>query len=151
MKKIFLILIGIIALGFIIVIAKNAIFTDANAQFYDDGWTAHEKGQYELAAFYFSKVDKNKYPDIPMALGASYLELKDYDKAIINFEEAYKNKKAYSPEDFSKILNSLGYCYLETRNLKSAKYFLQEAEKSGNPNSKRNLQILDSLENTFNK
>lgn len=31
MKKIFLILIGIIALGFIIVIAKNAIFTDANA------------------------------------------------------------------------------------------------------------------------
>ncbi|MBL1223102.1 tetratricopeptide repeat protein [Chryseobacterium sp. L7] len=86
-----------------------------------------------------------------MALGASYLELKDYDKAIINFEEAYKNKKAYSPEDFSKILNSLGYCYLETRNLKNAKYFLQEAEKSGNPNSKRNLQILDSLEQVQNK
>ncbi|WP_241331099.1 tetratricopeptide repeat protein [Chryseobacterium arthrosphaerae] len=149
MKKTFLILIGIIALGFIIVIAKNAIFTDADTQFYDDGWTAHEKGQYELAAFYFSKVDKARYPDAPMGLGASYLELKNYDKAIVSFEEAYKNKKAYSSEDYSKILNSLGYCYLQTGNLKNAKFFLQEAEKSGNLNSKRNLQILDSLEQTI--
>lgn len=146
MKKIFQVVIGLISLGFIIVIAKNAIFTDANDQLYDDGWTAHEKGQYELAAFYFSKVDKSKYPDISMALGSSYLELKDYDKAIVNFQEAYKNKNSYSTEDFSKILNTLGYCYLETGDLRKAKYYLQQAAKLGNPNSKRNLQILNSLE-----
>ncbi|NIF07520.1 tetratricopeptide repeat protein [Chryseobacterium sp. Tr-659] len=146
MKKILQIAIGIVALGLIIVIAKNALFTDGDTQFYNDGWAAHEKGQYELATFYFKRVNKTEYPDIPMALGSSYLELKDYGNAITNFQEAYKNRKLYSNEDFSKILNSLGYCYLQTGDLNNARYFLQEAEKSGNPNSKRNLQIVDSLE-----
>lgn len=148
MKKIIQIIIGIIALGFIIVIAKNALFTDTSTQFYDDGWDAHEKKQYESAVFYFSKVDKTKYPDVVMALGSSYLELKDYRNAILNFQEAYKNKTAYSGGDFNKILNSLGYCYLQTGDLAKAKYFFQEAVKSGNSNSKKNLQILDSLEQT---
>lgn len=146
MKKALQIIIGIIALGFMIVIAKNALFTSTDTQFYDDGWEAHGKGQYESAVFYFNKVDKTKYPDVVMGLGSSYLELKDYGNAILNFQEAYRNKKGYSSEDFNKILNSLGYCYLQTRDLAKAKYFFQEAEKLGNPNSKRNLKIIDSLE-----
>lgn len=151
MKKALQIIIGIIALGFIIVIAKNELFTDADTQFYNDGWDAHEKGQYELAVFYFNRIDKTKYPDVFMALGSSYLELKDYGNAVLNLQEAYKNKKAYNNEDFNKIINSLGYCYLQTRDLNKAKYFFQEAEKLGNPNSKRNLQILDSLNQKQNR
>ncbi|WP_370900670.1 hypothetical protein [Chryseobacterium gossypii] len=146
MKKIVQIFIGTVALGLIVVIAKNSLFTDANTQFYDDGWDAHGKKQYELAIFYFDRVDKNKYPEAFMALGSSYLELKDYNNAILNFEKASENKDKYSTEDNSKIQNSLGYCYLQTKNLSKAKYHLLEADKLGNPNSKRNLRILDSLE-----
>lgn len=139
------IIIGIIAVGLIIVIAKNSLFTDKSTQFYNDGWTAFEKKNYESSIFFFNHVDETKYPDVSMGLGASYLELKDYDNAILNLQKAYKNKQSYSSEDFNKILNSLGYCYLQTRELDKAQFFLEEGVKFGNPNSKRNIEIVDSL------
>ncbi|WP_294222670.1 tetratricopeptide repeat protein [uncultured Chryseobacterium sp.] len=146
MKKIVLIIVGIIAIGLIVVIAKNSIFTDSDTQFYEDGWEAHGKKQYELAIFYFERINKDKYPDAFMGLGSSYLELNDYENAILNFEKAVRNKDKYSPEDNGKIQNSLGYCYLQIKNFNKAKQHLLEADQLGNPNSKRNLQILDSLE-----
>lgn len=147
MKKILLIIVGIIAISSVVVIAKNSIFTDSDTQFYEDGWEAYDKKQYELAVFYFERLNKDKYPEAFMGLGSSYLELNDYHNAVLNFEKAVLNKDKYNSEDNGKIQNSLGYCYLQTKKFSKARQHLLEADKLGNPNSRRNLEILDSLEN----
>ena len=79
------------------------------------------------------------------------MEKKDYNNAISNLTVAYNKGIGKKEGYFNKITNSLGICYMQMGNLTKSKYFLLEAEKQGNPNSKRNLQILDSLENTSNK
>ena len=146
MKKIIQIVIGIIALGFIIVIAKSALFTSADEKLYDQGWSAYEKGDYKAAIFYFDKIDKTKYSDVFVGLGSSYMNTEDFDNAIQNFQEAYKKDVGKGTEDYNKIRNSLGYCYLQIRDYKNAKFYFQEAVKSGSSNSKKNIQIIDSLE-----
>ncbi len=151
MKKIIQIIIGIIAIGFIVVIAKNALFTSADEKLYDQGWSAYEKGDYKTAIFYFDKVDKAKYPDVFVGLGSSYMNIEDFDNAIQNFQEAYKKNLGKGTEDYNKVRNSLGYCYLQIGDYKNARFYFQEAMKSGSSNSKKNIQIIDSLEPTQNK
>lgn len=151
MKKILQIIIGIIALGFIVVIVKNTLFTSADNRFYDDGWTAYEKGDFNTAIFYFEKIDKTKYPDVYVGLGSSYMNTEDFDNAIQNFQEAYKKNVGKGTEDYNKVRNSLGYCYLQIGDYKNARFYFQEAIKSGSSNSKKNIQIIDSLEPTQNK
>lgn len=51
----------------------------------------------------------------------------------------------------SQITNLLGIAYTNEKKYTKARVFLNESEKQGNSNSKRNLQILDSLENDYNK
>lgn len=151
MKKIIQIILGIIAIGFIVLIAKNALFTSADEKLYDQGWSLYEKGDYKSAIFYFNKVDKTKYPDVLVALGASYMNTEDFDNAIQNFQEAYKKNVGKGTEDYNKVRNSLGYCYLQIGDYKNARFYFQEAMKSGSSNSKKNIQIIDSLEPTQNK
>lgn len=146
MKKILQITIGIIALGFIVVIAKNTLFTSADEKWYNEGWNAHEKGDYNTAIFYFNRLDKTKYPDVYVGLGSSYLNTGDFKNAIQNFLEAYKKNIGKGTQDYNKIRNSLGYCYLQIRDYRNARVYFNEAKQLGNENSNINLQILDSLE-----
>lgn len=146
MKKILQITIGIIALGFIVVIAKNTLFTSADEKWYNEGWNAHEKGDYNTAIFYFNRLDKTKYPDVYVGLGSSYMNTGDFKNAIQNFLEAYKKNIGKGTQDYNKIRNSLGYCYSQIRDYRNARVYFNEAKQLGNENSNINLQILDSLE-----
>lgn len=146
MKKIFQIIIAVVAIILLFLIAKFSLFTDDNTKFYKDGWTAYENKQHDLTIFYLNHVDKNKYPDIVAPLGFSYFENKDYENAYSNLKEAYDKKIGKQEGYYDKILNTLGIISMEKKDFaKSEKYFI-EAQKLGNPNSKKNLQILDSLE-----
>lgn len=146
MKKILQIIILVIVLLLLAVIVKYKLFTDNDTKFYKDGWTAYENKQYDLTIFYLNRVDKNKFPDISAPLGFSYLEKQDFENAIHNLQEAYNNKIGEKEGYYDKISNSLGICYMQKGDLNKSKLYLQEAQKLGNPDSKRNLQILDSLE-----
>lgn len=84
-------------------------------------------------------------------LGFSYLEKQDFENAINNLQEAYNNKIGEKEGYYDKISNSLGICYMQKGDLNKSKLYLQEAQKLGNPDSKRNLQILDSLEHIRSK
>ncbi|MGG5210057.1 tetratricopeptide repeat protein [Chryseobacterium sp. MIQD13] len=151
MKKILQIIILIIALLLLGVIIKYKLFTDNDTKFYKDGWTAYENKQYDLTIFYLNHVDKNKFPDVLAPLGFSYFEKQDFENAIINLQEAHNKRIGEKEGYYDKISNTLGICYMEKGDLNKAKLFLQEAQKSGNPDSRRNLQILDSLEHIRTK
>ncbi len=146
MKKVLQIIILIIGLLLVGAIMKYKLFTDNDNKFYKDGWTAYENNQYDLTIFYLSHVDKNKFPDIVAPLGFSYLQKQDFGNAITNLQEAYDKKIGEKEGYYDKISNSLGICYMQKGDLDKSRFFLQQAEKLGNPDSKRNLKILDSLQ-----
>ena len=75
------------------------------------------------------------------------MNTEDFDNAIQNFQEAYKKNVGKGTEDYNKVRNSLGYCYLKIGDNKNARFYFQEAVKSGSSNSKKNIQIIDSIEN----
>ncbi len=52
----------------------------------------------------------------------SYMELKMYDKAVLDYETVFANQVADST-----LLNNLGYCYSKTGNLSKAKSHLSRA------------------------
>ena len=64
MKKIVQIIVLLIAIIILFALAKYTLFRDGNSKMYDEGWTAYENKQYDLAIFQLSHVDKNKYPDV---------------------------------------------------------------------------------------
>ncbi|PJJ62946.1 tetratricopeptide repeat protein [Chryseobacterium geocarposphaerae] len=146
MKKVLQIIILIIGLLLVGAIVKYKLFTDNDNKFYKDGWTAYENNQYDLTIFYLSHVDKNKFPDIVAPLGFSYLQKQDFGNAITSLQEAYDKKIGEKEGYYDKISNSLGICYMQKGDLDKSRFFLQQAEKLGNPDSKRNLKILDSLQ-----
>lgn len=151
MKKIVQIILGIIALGFLVVIIKDNFFTDSNTKSYNDGWEAYEKNQYEMAIFNFNHVDKTKNPDVLVGLGSSYSKIGDYNNAIQHLQKAYDIAYGKGTEDYNKVLVSLGMSYLYSGDLKKARYYLDEAKKIGTPDIQINFKILDSLEQVQNK
>jgi len=144
MKKVLQIVIGLIALGFLVVIIKNNFFTSAEKETYNEGWEAYEKQQYQMAVFHFNHVDKKKYPEVLPVLGSSYLKLGDYNNAIQNLQEAYDLGYKKGTEDYNKLVVSLGMSYLYAGDLNKAKLYLEQAKKSGY-DTKVNFQILDSI------
>ncbi|OBW40363.1 hypothetical protein AB670_03315 [Chryseobacterium sp. MOF25P] len=151
MKKYLLIGLGLIALLVIIAIIKNNyLFSFGDTERIDKGWSAYEKKDYSNAVVQFVAVDLNKNPDIIFPLADSYLEIGEPYNAIKYLEIAYKNKN-YSSEQQSQITNLLGIAYTNDKDYNKARIFLNESDKLGNQKSKKNLQILDSLENTSNK
>lgn len=151
MKKTLQIIIGFIALGFIVIIAKNALFTDANTQSYNNGWDAYDKQQYESAIFNFNHVDKTKKPDVLVGLGSSYLKIGDYRNAVQHLQEAYNIGYGKGTEDYNKVLISLGMSYLYLGDFEKARYYLNKAKQLGVPDIQTNFKILDSLEHNQNK
>ncbi|WP_407405559.1 tetratricopeptide repeat protein [Chryseobacterium sp.] len=153
-RKIILItgIIGIIiAIIFFIAIIKNIFFTDGQTKLYEDGWTAYENKQYDLTIFYLNKVEKNKYPDIVAPLGFSYFEKKDFQNTISNLKEAYDKKIGEKEGYYDKIANTLGISYLEKGDYDKSELYLKKAQELGNENALRNLQILDSLQQSQQK
>ncbi len=146
MRKTFQIVIGIIALLAILAIIKNNyLFSFGDTERIDKGWDAYEKKDYSAAIAQFLAVDLNKNPDIIFPLADSYMEIGEPYNAIKYLEQAYKNK-SYRSEQQSQITNLLGIAFTKEKEYTKARIFLNESDKSGNPNSKINLQILDSLE-----
>ncbi|MGN7866948.1 hypothetical protein [Chryseobacterium sp.] len=149
MKKLTIIIIGIIAVLGIVVIAKNNyVFSFGDRERLDKGWKAYEGRDYSFAITQFVSVDLKDHPEVVMPLADSYLEIGEAYNAIQYLEPAYHGKN-YSADERSKITNMLGIAYTKEKNYKKARLFLEESNKLGNPNSKRNLQILDSLEQTI--
>lgn len=134
-----------------IVIAKNALFTSTDTQFYDDGWEAHGKGQYESAIFNFNHVDKTKKPDVLVGLGSSYLKIGDYRNAVQHLQEAYDIGYGKGTQNYDKVLISLGMSYLYLGDFEKARYYLNKAKQLGVPDIQTNFKILDSLERNQNK
>ena len=151
MRKVLQIIIGLIALGFLIVIIKDNLFTDSDTKAYIDGWDAYEKQQYELAIFNFNHVNKSKKPDVLAVLGSAYLKVGDYTNAIQHFQKAYDIGYGKGTEDYNKILVSLGMSYLYSGDLKKARYYLMKAKQIETPEIQVNFKILDSLETIQNK
>lgn len=146
MKKILAIIVGFIALLFMIAIAKDALFTSADEKFYEQGWYFYDKKEYEMAKFYFERTSKEKYPDIPVILGSLYADLNEYDEAIENLEEILNKRNTVDEEHYAFALNLLGHCYMQKGDYATAKSFFLEAAKSGNPDSRYNLMLIDSLQ-----
>ncbi|MFZ4930960.1 hypothetical protein [Chryseobacterium sp. Mn2064] len=146
MKKILQIILGVIALGFLIVIIKDNFFTDANTKSYNDGWDAYDKQQYEMAIFNFNHVDPTKKPDVLVGLGSSYLKIGDYRNAIQNLKKAYDIDYGKGTQDYEKVLISLGMSYLYSGDLEKGKQFLEKARQLGTSDLEINFKILDSLE-----
>ncbi|MGH1520387.1 tetratricopeptide repeat protein [Chryseobacterium sp. JK1] len=135
----------------IVAIAKNKLFTNPNDDLYNKGWTEYQSGEFQKSIMSLSGLDIKEYPKISMALGDSYFEMQDYKNAEKYLQITF-DKHLFKNVDEKKMLtNMLGICNIELKNYKNARFFLEESEKLGNPNSKRNLQILDSLENRNNK
>ncbi|MBP2619650.1 tetratricopeptide repeat protein [Chryseobacterium jejuense] len=146
MKKILQIILGVIALGFLIVIIKDNFFTDSNTKSYHDGWDAYDKQQYEMAIFNFNHVDTSKKPDVLVGLGSSYLKIGDYRNAIQNLQKAYDIGYGIGTQDYEKVLISLGMSYLYSGDLGKGKQFLEKARQLGTSDLEINFKILDSLE-----
>ncbi|NIF07521.1 tetratricopeptide repeat protein [Chryseobacterium sp. Tr-659] len=145
-KKIIQIIIGVIALGFLIVIIKDNFFTDANTKSYNDGWDAYDKQQYEMAIFNFNHVDPVKKPDVLVGLGSSYLKIGDYKNAIQNLQKAYDIGYGKGTQDYEKVLISLGMSYSYSGDIQKGKQYLEKARQLGASNLDINFKILDSLE-----
>ncbi|MDQ1097215.1 MULTISPECIES: tetratricopeptide repeat protein [Chryseobacterium] len=149
MKKVIQIIIGLIALGFLIVIIKNNFFISADTKSYEEGWDAYEKNQFEMAIFNFNHVDKNKHPDVWVGLGSAYLKTGDYNNAIQHLQKAYSLNYKKGTEDYSKLLVSLGMSYLYAGDPEKAKFYLEKARSLGYDTSV-NFKILDSVkQNSF--
>lgn len=151
MKKALQIVIGIIAFISIIMIVKNKIFTSANDDLYDKGWRAYKEGEFQKSIGSLSKLNIKEYPKISMALGDSYFEVQDYKNAEKYLKTVYDKNQLTDKDELKILTNMLGICNIELNNFKRARYFLEESDKLGNPNSKRNLKILDSLEQLPNR
>ena len=149
MKKIVQIIVLLIAIIILFALAKYTLFRDGNSKMYDEGWTAYENKQYDLAIFQLSHVDKNKYPDIVAPLGFSYFEKKDYQNALENLQYAYDKKIGLKEGYLDKITNTLGIIYMERKDFKKSRFYLKEAMKHGSSNSIRNIQIIDSIEQEY--
>lgn len=151
MKKTASIIIGIIAaLGIIAIAKNNYVFSFGDSERLDKGWKAYERKEYGFAITQFVTVDLKEHPEIVMPLANSYLEVGEPYNAIRYLEPAYKNKN-YSTDDHTKIINLLGIAYIEDKDYKKGRFFMEESRKLGNPYSERNLNILDSLERNQNK
>ena len=74
-----------------------------------------------------------------MALGSSYLEIGNYKNAIQNLSKAYKIELGKKTDNYNKILNTLGVCYLEIKDLRQARFYLEKALNEGNQSSLRNI------------
>lgn len=151
MKKIFKITISLLACIVLFAIAKFSLFRDADINFYEEGWTAYENKQYDLTIFYLDKVEKNKYPNIVAPLGFSYFEKKDYQNTISNLQEAYDKKIGEKEGYYDKVANTLGISYMEKGDYDKSELYLKKAQELGNENALRNLQILDSLQQSQQK
>ncbi len=146
--KIILLIIGIIAiLGIIAIVKNNYVFSFGDTERLDKGWKAYESKDYSFAISQFLAVDHKKHPEVILPLADAYLEINEEDNAIKYLEPAYKNKN----NDLPKITNMLGIAYIKSKDFKKARAMLLESEKLGNENSKINLHILDSLEQTQKK
>ena len=144
MKKVLQIIIGLVALGFLIVIVKNNFFTSADTKSYEEGWKAYEKNQFEAAIFNFNHVDKEKHPDVWVALGSAYLKTGDYTNAIQHLQKAYDLQYKKGTEDYNKLLVSLGMSYMYSGDLDKAKFYFEKAKTAGYDTSV-NFKILDSI------
>ncbi|SIT20841.1 hypothetical protein SAMN05421786_10912 [Chryseobacterium ureilyticum] len=150
MKNYISIILGVIGLLGIVAIAKNKIFTSPNDSLYDKGWTEYQNGEFQKSIGTLSTLNINEYPKISMALGDSYFEMQDYKNAEKYLKISY-DKNLFKNNDERKMLtNMLGVCNIELKNFKDARSYLEETDKLGNPNGKRNLYILDSLEQVEN-
>jgi len=147
MKKVLQIIVGLIALGFLIVIIKNNFFTSADTKSYEEGWDAYEKNQFEMAIFNFNHVDKNKHPDVWVGLGSAYLKTGDYTNAIQHLQKAYDLNYKKGTEDYNKLLVSLGMSYLYSGDIEKAKFYLEKARTLGYDTSV-NFKILDSIQHS---
>lgn len=148
MKKMIQIVVGIIALGLLVVIVKENFFTSEDSKSYRSGWEAYENKQPELAIFNFNHVDKEKHPDVLLGLGSSYLNIGDYGNAVQHLQEAYNKNYGKGTLNYDKLLIALGMSYLYKGDIEKAKVFLKEARQNGKINTKINFQILDSIEHS---
>lgn len=106
MKKTITFIIGIIALGFFILIIKNNFFNESNDPFLEKGFQAYENKNYNEAILYFEKVDINKNKIISGYLGDSYLQIEEYVPAQKYLLKAY-TEKTDEPQYFKNTVNNL--------------------------------------------
>ncbi|MBQ0152498.1 MAG: hypothetical protein KBS61_06355, partial [Chryseobacterium sp.] len=81
----------------------------------------------------------------------SYFEKKDFQNTISNLQEAYDKKIGEKEGYYDKIANTLGISYLEKGDYDKSGLYLKKAQELGNENALRNLQILDSLQQSQQK
>lgn len=66
-------------------------------------------------------------PQIEASLGASYVQLKEYNSAISYLKKAMGNFSLFVNQDRAAIINNLGQAYLLADSLDKADYFLSKA------------------------
>ncbi|MDN3694505.1 hypothetical protein QWZ06_20670 [Chryseobacterium tructae] len=146
MKKTAAIIIGFIAaLGILTISNTHYAFSFGDSERLDKGWKAYERKEYSFAIAQFVTVDLKEHPEIVIPLANSYLQVGEPYNAIRYLEPAYQNKN-YSMDDHTKIINLLGRAYIEDKEYKKGRLFMEESRKLGNSYSERNFNILDSLE-----
>lgn len=95
------------------------------AQYYiKEGLTQQNVEQLNKAEEYLISLDQNDN-NVKMALGAIYLNAKNYDKAIAEFERSAN----LSPSELKLKYNSLGLAYIKTNSYAKAEKVLEIALK----------------------
>lgn len=113
MKNKVILIFSFISIVLFIFFIKEILFKDRDTEFYQKGWEAYSKKECEMSIFYLNHVNKEKYPDILLPLGACYVDTENFNDAITIIEEALK-KKIVKSQDYGNILGLLGYSYLKT-------------------------------------
>jgi tetratricopeptide (TPR) repeat protein len=141
MKKTITIIIGIISLGFFIVIVKNNFFDQSNNSDIEKAFDAYDKKNYNEAILYFQKVDIQENKIITSYLGDAHLQVGEYVPANKYLLKAYQ-QKTDEPQYFNNTVNNLALSYLALKDTLNALKYFKEGAELGNPSSIKNLELL---------
>lgn len=144
MKKTITLIIGIIALGFFIVIIKNNFFDEPNDPYLEKGFNAYDNKNYNEAILYFEKVDIQENKIITGYLGDAYLQVEEYVPAQKYLLKAY-HEKTDERQYFKNTVNNLALSYLALKDTVNALKYFKEGMDLNNPSSKQNYELLQSI------
>ncbi|CAM1334592.1 ATP-binding protein [Tenacibaculum aestuariivivum] len=91
-------------------------------------YSAYRKGFYKKASASLALIsnDQNYEPKKTYLLGSVYLNLKEYDKAITNFEKWETNTAIASIDEKKAMHHNLGLCYLGKKEFEKATLFFNK-------------------------
>lgn len=93
------------------------------------------KGEHENAIKEYKEISKYNPndPEAPYGIAGIYLDLKQYNKALVSAQKAVELFQKYQPQYVGDAYYYVGLCYLNLNNKSKAKEFMERAAREGTP------------------